>query len=106
MGGSKNDTTLGYVCSADEAVRKLGRLFTNEMISSSKNQMSTLSFKSLDMRKDLGDEITHKLLSKLDDLQIRRKKKLINNGINPILKDKLDGLVSSLEEQIKLICKN
>jgi hypothetical protein len=103
--GTEQDTTLCYLCSADKAVRKLGRLFTIELISN-QNQITTqLSFKYDKISRDLGKEVANKLCTQLQEQHQRRQKSLILNGVSPVPKENIDDLISDLENQVKVLCK-
>jgi hypothetical protein len=63
--GTEQDTTLYYLCSADKAVRKLGRLFTIELISNQSQITALLSFRYDEISRDLGEEAANKLCDRL-----------------------------------------
>lgn len=105
MYGTAKDTTFSYVCSADRAVQKLGRLFTIELVSNQAQIPSIISLKHKEISQDLGEEVANKLCSKLREQNERRQVNLILNGVNPVLKEKLEVLASNLEDQVRVLCK-
>jgi signal recognition particle GTPase len=105
MYGTVKDTTFSYVCSADRAVQKLGRLFTIELVSNQAQIPSIISLKHKEISQDLGKKVANTLCSKLQEQSERRQVNLILNEVNPVLKEKLEGLVSNLEDQVRVLCK-
>jgi hypothetical protein len=105
MYGAAKDTTLCYICSADKAVQKLGRLFTIELVSNQAKIPSMISLKHEEISQDLGEEVANKLCGQLQNQNERRQANLILNGVNPVGKEKLENLISSLEDQVKVLCK-
>lgn len=106
--GTEQQTSLCYICSGDNAVRKLGRLFTIEsVISLSPEQFlpSGISFKLEELRKNLGEDVVDILCEHQKDRQMTRSQMLVEDKVKPISKEQLKILISSLEDEVKKLCK-
>ena len=108
--GREQETSLCYICTADKTIRKLGRLFTIELLLVQKdsNYFPTIDFKMDELRQNLGEEIVDKICDRQRQKQIARSEKIIANKvkINPISTQQLNKLITELENQTKAYCKS
>jgi hypothetical protein len=106
--GTEKETALAYLCSADKAVRKLGRLFTLELVVSLSPELfqpSSISLKLEELKRDLGEDIANILHNQQQGLRERRLVSFQMGKVNPVSTQQLKELISELEEQIKRKCK-
>jgi hypothetical protein len=104
---TEEESILCYVCSADRAVREIGRLFTvisTISFSSDKPGPITISTSLEKLVKDLGQDFVGHYLSQQDSREAERNRTRIANGISPINNLKLKELIHSLEQNIQTFC--
>lgn len=105
--GNEQETLLCFVCSAQKAIRQIGRLITIEsLVSSPKLALpSGISFNQEELQQKLGKEafdVLHK------QQQQRVAARLVTSTVEkrePISKKQLKDLITNLEDQIKTLCK-
>jgi signal recognition particle GTPase len=64
-----------------------------------------VSLKREEISQDLGEEVANKLFDQLQNQAERRQENLRLNRLNSVKKEKLENLISTLENQVKILCK-
>ena len=106
LNGTEKETVLGFVCSADKAIRALGRLFTIEYVDALPRNYSLPNSVHINMEKleqELGNEVVEPLLRKQNQRTVAR---LSTDRREHISKEQLRNLIFSLEEQVKALCRD
>lgn len=105
--GNEQKTLLCFVCSAEKAIRQIGRLITIEsLVSSPKLAIpSGISFNQEELQQKLSED-AFDVLCKQQQQQVAAR--LIASTVEkrePISKEQLKDLITNLEDQIKTLCK-
>lgn len=107
--GTEQETLLCYICSADKAVRKLGRLFTIASVvslSPKRNLPTNILFNYENLIDELGKNTFDTLCEQQKEREESRLQMLAEGKVQPISEEQLQDLISCLEDEIKGLCRD
>ncbi|NJP19036.1 MAG: hypothetical protein HC763_08790 [Hydrococcus sp. CRU_1_1] len=105
--GNEQATRLGFPCSAENAIRKIGRLITiKNAISLSDNYLPTeIEIDIETLQQELGEEVIETLQNQQQRLNNIRLQAQVEQKRIPISHEQLQELIAELEKQVQPFCK-
>ena len=103
--GDSQETSLGYVCTGESDLRKVGRLFTVEQLvatSAERAPAAAVSFTLSATDRRLDDEVISRIVGRQAVRVEARLKEVARGDDAPISRARLTDMIADLEEQMRV----